>query len=110
MANICDREEHIAGKGKKMLVFSISFSHSVYKGPTGLLKVVIVWKRDNSWIYPKKKSFQDEISPFTRRQNLALSKLKFANNNFSVAQIIQFFSDGVENIVGKGEKASFSGL
>ena len=35
---------------------------------------------------------------------LHLSKLKaFADDNFSVAQRMQFFCDRVENIVGKGE-------
>ena len=39
---------------------------------------------------------------------LALSKFKaFDNGNFNVAQMVQFFSDRVENIVGKGENAGY---
>ena len=38
----------------------------------------------------------------------ALSKLKaFADDNFSLAQMVQFFIDRVENIMGKGEHAGY---
>ena len=38
--------------------------------------------------------------------NLTLSKLEaFADNNFIVAKMVQFFFDREENIVGKGENA-----
>ena len=37
-----------------------------------------------------------------------LSKLKAnVDNNFSLAQLVQFFSDRVGNFVGKGENAGF---
>ena len=36
------------------------------------------------------------------------SKLKaFADNNFNVALVVQFFLDKIENIVGKGENAGY---
>ena len=39
---------------------------------------------------------------------LAMSKLKaFVDNNFNVAQMVQFFNDQVENIVGQGENAGY---
>ena len=39
---------------------------------------------------------------------LALPKLEaFADDNFIVAQMVQFFSDRSENIVGKGESAGY---
>ena len=39
---------------------------------------------------------------------LDLSKLKaFADDNFIVAQMVQFFSDRVESIAGKGENAGY---
>ena len=39
---------------------------------------------------------------------LDLSKLKvFADDNSIVAQMVQFFSDRVESIVGKGENAGY---
>ena len=41
------------------------------------------------------------------QQSFSLSKLKaFAEDNFSVPQMVQFFLDRVENIVGKGENAA----
>ena len=44
------------------------------------------------------------INPLPDNKTLSLSKLKaFAYNNFNVAQMMQFFSDGAENIVEKGE-------
>ena len=39
---------------------------------------------------------------------LALSKLEaFVDDNFSVAQMLQYFSDRIENSVGKGENFGF---
>ena len=51
----------------------------------------------------------EQIIPLPDHKILALSKLKaFANNNFSVAQIVQsFIKDRLEDIVGKGENASY---
>ena len=47
------------------------------------------------------------IYPLTDNKVLAISKLKaFADDNFSVAQMVQFYSDRVKN-VGKGENAGF---
>ena len=46
------------------------------------------------------------FNPFPEDRILPFSKLKlFADNNFIVAQTVQFFCDRVENIVGKGENA-----
>ena len=46
------------------------------------------------------------INSFPGDKIQALFRLKaFADNNFSVAQMVQFFFDGLENIVGKGESA-----
>ena len=48
------------------------------------------------------------LNPLPDNKILALSKWKaFADNNFSGTQMVQFFSDRVENVVGNGEKAGF---
>ena len=66
-----------------MSVYSLNTKHS---------KIVVFWK---------------ELTLYKNDQILAsLSKMKvFAEDNFSVAQMVQFFFDRVENIVGKGENA-----
>ena len=44
----------------------------------------------------------------TGQQILTLSKMKaFADDNFTVAKMVQFFSNRVENTVGKGENAGY---
>ena len=55
-------------------------------------KGVIVWE----WVNTLP---DDKISP--------LSKLKAFTDNFDLAQIAKFFSNGVETIVDKGENAGF---
>ena len=46
--------------------------------------------------------------PLPDENKLPLSKLKaFADDNSNVAQMVQFFWDRVENIVGKGENAGY---
>ena len=46
------------------------------------------------------------MNPLPDNKILALSKLEaFAANNVNVAQLVQIFSDRVENILGKGENA-----
>ena len=46
--------------------------------------------------------------PFTKRQNLSLSKLKaFADDKIRVARTISFVFDTFENIVGKRENAGY---
>ena len=48
------------------------------------------------------------INPLTDKRFLASSKLKaFADDNFNMAQIVQFFFEKVENVVGKGENAGY---
>ena len=48
------------------------------------------------------------INPLPDDKSLLLSKLKaFADKNFNVVQVMQFFYDRVENIVGKGENAGY---
>ena len=45
---------------------------------------------------------------FTDDKILSLSKLKeLADDNFSEAQLMQFYSESVENIVRKGENAGY---
>ena len=48
------------------------------------------------------------INPSPDNKILALSESNaFADDNFSVAQMMQYFFDRVENIVGKGENAGY---
>ena len=50
----------------------------------------------------------ERVKPLPDDKILALSKLKaFADDNFSVAQMVQIYSYRVENIVGKGGNASY---
>ena len=49
---------------------------------------------------------QQILIPVPDKKNVAFPKLKaFVDDNFSVAQMVQFFFDSVENFVGKGENA-----
>ena len=46
------------------------------------------------------------VKPLADDKIFAESKLKaFADNNFSVVQMVQFFPDQVENIIEKGDNA-----
>ena len=48
------------------------------------------------------------INPLPDDKSSLLSKLKaFADENFNVVQMMQFFYDRVKNIVGKGENAGY---
>ena len=52
--------------------------------------------------------YTKHFNPLQDNKILALSKLKaLADNNFIVAQIVQFFSEGVQSIEGKGKNAAF---
>ena len=78
-----------------MLLTSIfPFSHCFQKAfLSGLLKVRIVWKK---------------IYSLPHSTSLDLSKLKaFADDNFKVVQMVHFYFDRVENMVGKGENAGY---
>ena len=48
------------------------------------------------------------MNPFPDNKILALPKFRaFADGNFTMAQVVQFFPDRVENIVGKRRKCCF---
>ena len=48
--------------------------------------------------------FSALVDPLTDNRNLVFSELKaFADNNFRETQMMSFFFDRIENIVGKGE-------
>ena len=54
-------------------------------------------------------SFQESsVTFYQMSKSWSSPKLKaFVDNNFIMAQMVQFLSDGVENIVRKGENASY---
>ena len=67
-----------------------------------------------TWINP---SFIDNLQTIPISNSipddkiLALSRLKlFADDNFIVAQMVQFLRERVDNIVGKGQNAGFQML
>ena len=88
-----DRLENIAGKRENadyqhFLLFPQCFQRAFYPGS---LKVVIVWSRVNSPLYP-----------FTKQQNNDWTKFKaFAEDKINDMLCL----DIPENIVGKGENA-----
>ena len=64
------------------------------------LKRLVLQTRKNQGFFLVKSLTDDKI--------LALSKLKeFADNNLSVAQLVQFYYERVENMVGKGENVGY---
>ena len=75
-------------KGKLLVTSNFCFSHSVFKRLEMQTRKI-------------KGLFGKGLNLY---KSLALSKLiAFADENFNVAEIMQFFFDGVENIVGKGK-------
>ena len=89
------QEENTVGKGEiaryeQFLLFPQCFQKACFPGAS---KGVIGWE----W-----------VNRLPHGKILDLSKLKaIADDYFSVAQVVQFFSDRVENVVGKGEHAGY---
>ena len=83
------------GKGEialyeQFLLFPQCFQKACFPGTS---KAVIVWER---------------VNPLPEAKILAMSKLKaFAEDNFIVKKMVQFFLDWIQNIVGKAENAGY---
>ena len=48
------------------------------------------------------------FNPLPDDKILSKIKLAFADDNFSMAQMVQFHSDRVENIAGEGENTGYN--
>ena len=56
----------------------------------------------------ERSSVKTGCNPLPDNKILDLSKVKaFADDNFNVAQMVEFFFDGKENIVGEGHSAGY---
>ena len=70
---------------------------------------IAVWALDCQFLVSEFNPYQEQVKnplPFTRHFSLVKMKA-FEDDNFSVAQTVQFFFENAENIVGKGENAGY---